>query len=51
MNGSPDIELTYNYFTSNKCSEDLELIFVNHLIKRQEVVPNVVNEGVSEHNY
>ena len=40
MNGPPDIELTYNYFTCNKYSEDLNLVRVNRLIKLQEVAPN-----------
>ena len=51
MNGSPDIELTCNYFTSDKCFEDLDLANVNHLIKQQEVAPNYVNERASEYSY
>ena len=47
MNGSPDIELTYNYFTSNKCSEDVDLVSVHYLIKLQEIAPNYINENAS----
>ena len=41
-NGSPDIKLTYHYFMSDQCSEELELVNDNHLIKLQEVAPNYV---------
>ena len=51
MNGSPDIELIYRYFISNKHSEDLNLVFVSHLIKLQEVAPNYVNQNAAEFNY
>ena len=44
MNGSPDIELTYNYFKSDKYLEDLDLVSVNYLIKLQEIAPNYVNK-------
>ena len=43
-NGSPDIELTYHYFTSGKFREEQELVDTNHLIKLQEVAPNYVRE-------
>ena len=49
MNGSPDIELTYNYFTSDEGSEDITLILANCLIKRQEVAPNIVNKDASKY--
>ena len=51
MNGSPDIELTCNYFTSRKYLDDLSLVYANHFIKLQEVAPNYVNENASEYNY
>ena len=44
MNGSPDIELAYNYFKSNKHLEGLDLVNDNYLIKLQEVAPNFVNQ-------
>ena len=42
--GSPSIEVTYQYYVSGKCDEDLELIKINYCIKLQEVAPNVVTE-------
>ena len=38
--GSPTIEAAYNNFTSNKYSEEFEMINTNQLIKLQEVAPN-----------
>ena len=49
MNGSPDIELTYNYFTSDEGSEDISLVLANCLIKRPEVAPNIVNKDASKY--
>ena len=46
-NGSPDIELTYHYFTSGKYDEELELVRTNYLIKLQEVAPNFVQKEAS----
>ena len=43
QNGSPDIELAYHYFMSNKYCEDLKLVKTNRLIKLQEVAPNYVH--------
>ena len=43
-NGSPDVELTYDYFMSDKYSEERELLHINCQIKLQEVAPNIVNE-------
>ena len=40
--GSPDIELTYHYFWSDKCSEEVDLVWYNFLIKLQEVSPDFV---------
>ena len=48
QNGSPDIELTYHYFMSDKCSEEEELVYTNHLIKLQEVAPNHVQGFASQ---
>ena len=42
LNGSPDVELTYYYFWSQKCNEDLQVLTDNHLIKLEEVAPNIV---------
>ena len=42
LNGSPDIELTYQYIRSDKYAEEEKLVSINYLIKRQEVAPNFV---------
>ena len=42
LNGSPDIKLTYHYIMSGKYVEEIELVRTNHLIKLQEVAPNIV---------
>ena len=42
LNGSPNVELTYYYFWSQKCNEDLQVLEDNHLIKLEEVAPNIV---------
>ena len=47
-NGSPDIELTYHYFMSGKCYEEVELVEDNRLIKLQEVAPNSVQQYASQ---
>ena len=47
QNGSPDIQLTYQYFRSGKFKEELELVEVNQLIKLQEVAPNKVQKLAS----
>ena len=44
QNGLPDIELTYHYFMSGKCGEELELLLDNQLFKLQEVTPNYVQQ-------
>ena len=41
INGSPAIELTYRYFTSDEHWEDEELLKAICLIKLQEVVPDL----------
>ena len=52
MNGSPDIDLTYNYFASDKYLEVINLVRVNRLIKLQEVAPNFVyNSALKNHYY
>ena len=48
LNGSPDIELNYHYFTSGKHNEELELIRTNSLIKLQEVAPSYVQQQASQ---
>ena len=47
-NGSPDIELTYHYFCSGKCSEEVELLQNNYFIKLLEVAPNLVQKHASQ---
>ena len=44
LSGSPDTELTYQYFKSGKYDEELELVRTNHFIKLQEVAPNFVQQ-------
>ena len=44
LNGSPDVELTYYYFWSDKCNEDLQSLNDNHLFKIQKVAPNIVQK-------
>ena len=46
--GSPDIELTYHYIMSGKYDEEVELVNTNHLIKLQEVAPNIVQHQASQ---
>ena len=48
QNGSPDVELTYHYIMSGKYDEEEELVWTNHLIKRQEVAPYWVQQQVSQ---
>ena len=48
LNGSPDIELTYNYIMSGKYDEEQELVGTNRLIKLQEVAPNIVQQLASQ---
>ena len=51
INGSPAIELTYRYFTSDEYREDEELLKANRLIKLQEVAPAFVRHRASNfHN-
>ena len=45
LNGSPDIELTYQYIMSGKYDDERELVKSNHLIKLQEVAPNFVQQA------
>ena len=42
-NGSPDIELTHQYFMSGKLDEEYDLVRTSCLIKLQEIAPNYVN--------
>ena len=44
LNGSPDVQLTYYYFWSDKCNEDLQSLSENHLSKIQKVAPNIVEK-------
>ena len=44
LNGSPDIELTCHYFRSGKYKEEFELVWINNLIKLQEVAPNYAQQ-------
>ena len=44
LNGSSDIELTYQYITSGKFIEEYDLIKTNYLIKLQQVAPNIVQQ-------
>ena len=48
LNGSPDIELTYQYIMSGKFLEERELVSTNYLIKLQEVAPNFVYQVASQ---
>ena len=48
LNGSHDIELTYHYIMSGKYDEEVELVMTNHLIKLQEVAPNIVQQHFSQ---
>ena len=47
LNGSPDIKLTYHYFTSGKYNEEVKLVNTNQLIKLQDVAPNYVKQRAS----
>ena len=42
LNGSPDIELTFNYIMFGKFKEDRELVQTDYIMKLKEVAPNVV---------
>ena len=44
LNGSPDIELTYHYYISGKCDEEMDLVGAIMLIKLQEVAPTLVKQ-------
>ena len=50
LNGSPDIELNYQFFMSesNKYNEELELVRTNYLIKLQEVAPTYAQQRASQ---
>ena len=48
LNGSPDIELTYQYIVSGKFAEEEGLVRTNWLIKLQEVAPNIVQRRASQ---
>ena len=48
LNGSHDIELTYYYIRSGKHVEEQDLVKTNHLIKQQEVAPNIVQQKASQ---
>ena len=41
--GSPDIEVTYNYFFSRQVAKEYHLVCSNHIAKLQEVPPNWVH--------
>ena len=40
--GSPDIEITHNYFLSEQTNEEQGLIVKNYFMKLQEVAPNFI---------
>ena len=42
LNGSTDIELTFNYIVFGKYDEDIQLVKNNYIMKLKEVAPNVV---------
>ena len=44
LSGSPNIELTYQYFMSDEYVEERELVWTNLLIKVQKVAPNWVQQ-------
>ena len=44
QNGSPEVEETYHYIMSGKCTEEEELVRTNRLIKLQEVAPYYIQE-------
>ena len=48
LNGSPDIEMTYQYIMSGGFNEEDKLVKTNHLIKLQEVAPNYVRQQASQ---
>ena len=48
LNGSPDIELTYQYIRSGKYNEEYDLVWTKRLIKRQEVAPNIIQDETSQ---
>ena len=48
LNGSPDIEMTYQYIMSGKYGKERELVDTNYLIKLQEVAPNFVQQIASQ---
>ena len=48
LNGSPDIEQTYDYYMSNRYDEELDSVTTNRLIKLQEVAPNFVQQQASQ---
>ena len=50
LNGSPDIELNYQYFMSesNRYNEELELVRTNYLTKLQEVAPTYAQQRASQ---
>ena len=48
INGSPEVEATYQYFASGKLDEEGELVWSDHLIKLQDVAPNFVYQEVSQ---
>ena len=49
LNGSPHIEQTFDYLTSNKNNEELELIISNYFIRLQEIAPNYTYPVISTH--
>ena len=48
QNGSPDTELTYDYFKSGKFDKEYDLVHINHTIKCLEVAPNRIQHKVSK---
>ena len=49
QSGPPDIELTYHYFKSGKCDEEVELLKDNCFIKIQEAAPILMQMLTSQH--
>ena len=47
-NGSPDIQMTYQYYSSGKHNEEEALLNANYFIKLQEVAPNFVQKHFSQ---
>ena len=48
LNGSPYVEMTYDYIISGKFNEEEQLKVINRNIKLLEVAPHVVSQEISE---